>query len=39
MESAINLIYDDFERKFETEKWWKQSKERGLGFKETISKF
>lgn len=33
MESAIDQIYDDFERECEHELWWIKSKERGLGFK------
>ena len=33
MESAIDQAYDKFESQFSDEVWWKEAKERGLGFK------
>ena len=33
MESAIDQIYDVFQRDYDQELWWVQAKGRGLGFK------
>ena len=33
MESAIDQTYNKFESQFSDEVWWKEAKDRGLGFK------